>query len=137
MPTLPSVLRVMVTQRKVFGPRELSLLSVRVRTAAMSAVGAYIGGSSTDDGSLGGTGGFPVWGLMPRRETGVVSFQRAQPAADGRGTLLAVLDSGIDPAVRGLQVLHLSIQSVCIRSLSIVLIDDFRNNSIRNDSIPI
>ncbi len=42
-------------------------------------------------------------GLMPLASTGVPRFASALPLADGRGVLIAILDSGIDPSVPGLQ----------------------------------
>lgn len=41
-------------------------------------------------------------GWMPLSETGVDLFLRAHPAFDGRGVLIAILDSGIDGGVGGL-----------------------------------
>jgi len=41
-------------------------------------------------------------GLMPLGSTGVVDFRALRPTADGRGVLIAILDSGIDPATLGL-----------------------------------
>ncbi|HTK56372.1 MAG TPA: S8 family serine peptidase, partial [Gemmatimonadales bacterium] len=41
--------------------------------------------------------------LMPLAPTGVPEFLRAHPTWDGRGVLIAILDSGIDPDVEGLQ----------------------------------
>ncbi len=43
-------------------------------------------------------------GLMPLRSTGVEQFRAAHPTYDGRGVLIAILDSGIDPGVAGLVV---------------------------------
>ena len=41
--------------------------------------------------------------LMPLAPTGVPAFRAAHPDWDGRGVLVAILDSGIDPYVEGLQ----------------------------------
>jgi subtilisin family serine protease len=42
-------------------------------------------------------------GLMPLASTGVTEFRAAHPGYDGRGVLLAILDSGTDLGVPGLQ----------------------------------
>lgn len=41
-------------------------------------------------------------GLMPLASTNAWAFRQAHPLADGRGVLIAILDSGIDPSVPGL-----------------------------------
>ena len=41
--------------------------------------------------------------LMPLHATGVTMFRQAHPTWDGRGVLIAIMDSGIDPLVDGLQ----------------------------------
>ena len=41
-------------------------------------------------------------GLMPLKSAGVDQFRTAHPTYDGRGVLIAILDSGIDPGVPGL-----------------------------------
>lgn len=39
-------------------------------------------------------GDFPVWVLQPRKETGGIDFVNKYPEYDGRGTIIAILDSG-------------------------------------------
>lgn len=41
-------------------------------------------------------------GLMPLRSTGVDQFRQRHPTYDGRGVLIAIMDTGIDPGIAGL-----------------------------------
>ena len=40
---------------------------------------------------------FPTWALQPRAETGARQFLNKYPEFDGRGTVIAILDSGMSP----------------------------------------
>ncbi len=47
-------------------------------------------------------GEFPTWVLQPRTETGARQFLNKYPEFDGRGTVIAVLDTGMSALYQGL-----------------------------------
>lgn len=47
---------------------------------------------------------FPLEDILPKREIGASDFVADNPTFDGRGTIVAIFDTGVDPGAPGLQV---------------------------------
>ena len=56
---------------------------------------------------------FPEAGLLPRGDTHASEFLAEHPSWDGRGVVVAVLDTGVDPGAAGLAVTPSGAKKVC------------------------
>jgi hypothetical protein len=75
--------------------------SIRSREEIEGEIMSVISSAAKDLGS-----DFPSIHLCPKNETGVLNFLSKNPEFDGRGTVIAVFDSGIDPGAPGLKVFN-------------------------------
>uniref|UniRef100_A0A0D9VJ70 Tripeptidyl-peptidase 2 n=1 Tax=Leersia perrieri TaxID=77586 RepID=A0A0D9VJ70_9ORYZ len=108
-PLLPSAIAAVSTRG---GPSPSPSPSAGVAASAMpssSSSPPSAAERTTSAAAAAAAGGFRLTepsfleSLMPKKEIGVDRFLAAHPEYDGRGALIAIFDSGVDPAAAGLQ----------------------------------
>lgn len=63
---------------------------------------------------------YPVHGLMPKQDTQAASFIKKYPEYDGRGTVIAILDTGMKAAIASG---HNAIRKLIDRTLKVLTLE--------------